>query len=85
MAIEEHGAGKQLLRFRSWPRCSKKGLALLLLCTALAVGAAVNQAWPVALILGGGVVLLTGRAFQECAGALATVRQALRRVKVEDV
>jgi hypothetical protein len=85
MAIEEHGAGKQLLRFRSWPRCSKKGLALLLLCTALTVGAAVNQAWLVALILGGGVVLLTGRAFQECAGALATVRQALRRVKVEDM
>src|SRR5437867_238724 len=25
MAIEEHGAGKQLVRFRSWSRCSTKG------------------------------------------------------------
>jgi hypothetical protein len=85
LVIEEHGAGKQLLRFRSWPKCSKKGLALLSLCAALTVGAALGQAWPVAITLGYGVVLLAGRAFQECAGALASLRHALSRVKVEGV
>jgi hypothetical protein len=85
LVIEEHGAGKQLLRFRSWPRYSKKGLTLLGLCVALTVGAAFGDAWPVALILGYGVVLLGSRAFQECAGALATLRHALSRVKVESV
>jgi GT2 family glycosyltransferase len=85
MTIEEHGAGKQLIRFRSWPKCSKKGLALIGLCAALAVGSAVDQAWPSAIILGFGVVLLASRAFQECAGALATILHALKRVKAEDV
>lgn len=85
MTIEEHGAGKQLIRFRSWPKCSKKGLALIGLCAALAVGSAVDQAWPSAIILGFGVVLLASRAFQECAGALATILHALKRVQAEDV
>ena len=85
MAIEEHGAGKQLIRFRSWPKCSKQGLALIMLCAMLAVGAAIEQAWPSAIILGFGVVLLASRAFQECAGALATIVQALKRVQAEDV
>jgi hypothetical protein len=85
MAIEEHGAGKQLIRFRSWPKCSKRGLALIVLCAILAVGAALEHAWPSAIILGVGVVLLASRAFQECAGSLATIVQALKRVKAEDV
>jgi O-antigen biosynthesis protein len=85
MTIEEHGAGKQLIRFRSWPKFAKKGLTLIGLCTTLAVGAALDAAWPSALILGCGVVLLASRAFQECAGALATILHALRRVKAEDV
>ena len=29
IAVEEHGGGRQLLRFRIWPRCSRIGLALV--------------------------------------------------------
>src|SRR5262249_27194063 len=39
MAIEERGSGRQLLRFRVWPRCSIKGLALITLNAALATAA----------------------------------------------
>ena len=31
MAVEEHGGGKQLARFRTWPKCSPMGLYLTLL------------------------------------------------------
>jgi hypothetical protein len=57
MAIEEHGAGKQLLRLRSWPRCSGLGIALPVLFTALCIGAALDQAWVACGALG--IIALT--------------------------
>src|SRR5712692_7309820 len=35
MAVEDHGAGTQFVRFGSWPRCSPGAVALTLLFTAL--------------------------------------------------
>jgi len=82
---EEHGAGRQLVRFRLWPRCSVKGLALILLFSALTAGAACDQAWYSAAILVLGAVLPACRMVQECAGAMATVQHALTQASlVED-
>ena len=73
MVIEEHGAGKQLLRLRLWPRASSLGLTLTLLFTVLASAAAFNQVWPVYLPLGTVVILLFLSIFQDCASATSTV------------
>jgi hypothetical protein len=84
-ATEEHGAGKQLVRFRLWPKCSTKGLGLFLFFATLTVGAGLDQAWHSAGILGGVVILLVCRMFKECAGAMATLLHALKQVKAGKV
>jgi GT2 family glycosyltransferase len=71
MAVEEHGAGKQLVRIRSWPRFSPLWLALTLLFTALYIIAIINQAWP-ALVLGLAAGLLASRALEDCGDATAS-------------
>jgi GT2 family glycosyltransferase len=80
MAIEEHGAGRQLVRFRAWPKCAVQGLLLTLLFAALATGAALDNVWTSAAILGVVAVLLAIRTFQECAGAMDTLLRALKHV-----
>jgi O-antigen biosynthesis protein len=80
MAIEEHGAGRQLVRFRTWPRCSVQGLLLTLLSVALTIGAALDHVWTSAVILGIVAILLATRTFQECAAAMDTVRRALKHI-----
>src|SRR5882672_4207463 len=82
---EEHGAGRQLVRFRLWPKCSMKGLGLTLLLVALATGAACDQAWSSATILVLVAVLPVCRMVQECAGAMATAQHALKQAGIEDV
>ena len=82
---EEHGAGKQLVRFRLWPRFSVPGFALILLLLAGAIGAVWDQAWCAAAVLLLIAALPTCRMLQECAGAMATVQQALQQARIEDV
>jgi cellulose synthase/poly-beta-1,6-N-acetylglucosamine synthase-like glycosyltransferase len=81
MAIEEHGAGKQLVRFRSWPRCPANGLALILLFAILSIATALDHAWIVSIILGGVAMLLALRTLQECARAMAAVLRVLEHLK----
>jgi O-antigen biosynthesis protein len=77
IAVEEHGAGRQLVRFHSWPRCSGKALALILLFTALSIAAALDHAWIVSAILGVVAMLLTLRVLLECARAMAAILHIL--------
>jgi hypothetical protein len=75
-AVEEHGGGHQLVRYRVWPRCS--GTAVVL-CTALAgltTAAAVDGAGVAAAVLG--VLLVAGvlRVAVECGWATATAVRA---------
>ncbi len=81
MALEEHGAGRQLVRFRSWPRCSAKGLALILLFAVLSTGAALAYAWIVSIILGVVAILLALRTLLECARAMAAILHILEHPK----
>jgi GT2 family glycosyltransferase len=77
MVIEEHGAGRQLVRFCSWPWCSPGGLALTLLFAALGTGAALDRAWAACAMLGAVAGLLAVRTLQECAAATAVMLRAL--------
>ncbi len=81
MAIEEHGSGRQLVRFRMWPRCSIKGLALIGLNAALATAASLDDAWAVGIVFGVTAVLLALRMLQECAAATAAVVRTLQAIK----
>jgi hypothetical protein len=80
MTVEEHGAGRQMIRFRSWPKCSTRALLLISLFAVLATGAALDHAWHSALVLGTIAILLTSRMIQECTETMATVLHALRHL-----
>jgi cellulose synthase/poly-beta-1,6-N-acetylglucosamine synthase-like glycosyltransferase len=80
-ATEEHGAGRQLVRFRVWPKCSTRGLLLTGVFAALTTGAALEASWHSAMVLGVAGLLLLGRTLHECAGAMATMRHGLDRLK----
>jgi GT2 family glycosyltransferase len=79
MAIEEHGDGKQLIRFRAWPKCCPVAMTIALLFGALAGWAAVDQAWLAFGMLGTITVVLAGRLISECAFATSSLLHALEQ------
>jgi O-antigen biosynthesis protein len=84
MANEEYPAGKQLLRFRIWPRWPSGVPLLTLLFAALGLWAALDGAWVVCAILGAAAVLLALRALQECAVASAVALSVLEKLKEDE-
>jgi GT2 family glycosyltransferase len=83
MAVEEHGAGRQLVRVRWWPRCSSPGLMLFGVVAGLSAWAAVDHAGTVLILFGLVAGLLAIRALHEFAGAAAAARSALERVELD--
>jgi hypothetical protein len=81
MTVEEHGGGKQLARFRTWPTCSPMGLYLTLLLATLSIGAALGGAWEAAFPLGVVVLALAVRLLVECSAATASVLQGVARLE----
>ena len=79
MAIEEHGAGRQLIRFRLWPRVSGFVLALTGFFGVLGLAAVGDGAWLAAAFLGVIAVGLGLRACLDCALATGSWLAALRR------
>jgi GT2 family glycosyltransferase len=73
MVIEEHGAGRQLVRFRTWPRITLPALALTITFVLLAAWATVDQAWLASAILGTVATLLGIYTVGNCAAATASV------------
>jgi len=73
MTVEEHGAGRQLIRFRSWPRVSVFGLALVLLFGGLATAAAIDDAPIGFVVLAALALLMTIGALCEGASSLAAI------------
>lgn len=82
-AIEEHGRGKQLVRVRAWPRVSRGGLVATLAVAGLAVGAWLDGAPLVGVVLGISALALGASLLRDCSAALAVVIGALARVDVE--
>jgi len=77
LAVEEHGARRQLVRVRIWPRCSMAAIAVFLALTALAVTAAWSGAPIAAVILGTAAALLGARVLYETCAAMASFIAAL--------
>ncbi len=80
MAVEEHHAGKQLVRIRWWPRCPAGAPLLVLLLAALSLGAVHDGAWAVGATFAGAALWSAWRAFADCAAATAAIRRAVRQL-----
>jgi hypothetical protein len=83
MAIEEHGGGRQLVRFRSWPRCLSGGLALTVVPAVLSAGAVITRAWVPGVILGVASLLVGLRLSRDCAAATDALVRALKEKGIE--
>jgi hypothetical protein len=83
MAVEEHGGGKQLVRFRAWPRCAPAGLALTLLFAVLSAGAALDGAWIACAVLDAMALLFMLTMFKECAVTMGAVLRVFSSVRAE--
>ncbi|HEX8475266.1 MAG TPA: glycosyltransferase [Pyrinomonadaceae bacterium] len=77
MTVEEHGGGKQLARFRTWPKCSTRAWSLISMVAALSALAALDGAWMAAACLGAATLLFVARAFHEAAAAMSTLLRRL--------
>jgi O-antigen biosynthesis protein len=84
MAVEEHGGGKQYLKFRSWPKCSRAGIVMTLLFAALSAAAALSGAWVACGVLNLIAFLFMIRIFRECSAAMAAVSRVFAPVKPEE-
>jgi GT2 family glycosyltransferase len=76
-AVEEHGAGRQLARYRIWPRLSRGAVAATALVLALLAAAAVDDAWVATALLGAIAAALVLRELQECAAGTAVATAAI--------
>jgi O-antigen biosynthesis protein len=78
MTTEEHGNGRQLVRFQFWPKYSPGALVILLLLTALTAWAASDQAWAACAAIALGTVVVALRTVQESATGMAALLLAQR-------
>jgi hypothetical protein len=70
--VEEHGRGRQLLRFRVRPRPATLTSALLVVLLGAGIAAAIASAWAAAAVLGVLCALVAGRAVATAAVRCAT-------------
>src|SRR5439155_1285265 len=79
MACEDHGAGRQLVRFRAWPGLSLTGLGVVVIFAGLSLGATLDGAWTGGVVLGLAALLVALRAVFECGAAIGAVARAIER------
>lgn len=79
VAFEEHGEGRQLLRFAWRPGTSRGARALGGLVASLGVAALVGEAWNAAAIIGVVTALLLIRVLYECGAATAIIGRVVER------
>lgn len=81
MAVEEHGEGRQLMRFRCWPRLAPFAVVLFAIFTA-AAAASINHAPAAAAFLGISALLLFFQAARQSGAAMAAADSALAHFDV---
>jgi GT2 family glycosyltransferase len=84
IAVEEHGAGLQMLRFRIWPRCSPTGFFASVLIAMISGTAAYDRSWVAAALLFSISVVMGGRILYECAHAMHKLTATLEHFKIND-
>ncbi len=80
MTVEEHGQGKQMLRFRVTPNFKPHRNCVSLFLLGLAGLAAVDGAWMAAALLAGMALYLILRMLKKCSYAKAAIMEALKEV-----
>jgi len=80
MAVEEHGAGRQLVRFRFWPRQRPFVLALLALLAAGAADAWFSRASKAFALLATSTLLVAFQVVRQCGVAIAAIDRAGRLI-----
>jgi hypothetical protein len=87
VGVEEHGGGKQLIRFRLWPRVNVVVLALGAAFIVLSIMSAIGQYWLVSLLLSMLPLLLTFKIMEQCALAAGVCKKVftdqVNQVKTE--
>jgi hypothetical protein len=84
LAVEEHGAGRQLVRLRSWPRYSSIGMALTAVLALLATGAIVAGAFAAGAVLGLAAFFLAASTIRDGAAATGVLLHAVAEPQHED-
>jgi hypothetical protein len=79
MAVENHGSGRQYIRFAAWPRYSKLALALVFLGCLMATWAWWDQQLLVACVLALGTALLLLATLLEAGRSLAGILEAAKQ------
>ena len=79
MGIEEHGAGRQLLRFRVWPQWPPAALAAALVLFAMGAAASFGDSWAPAAVLLAVALQVVLRTIRECA---ASANGLLRAIEI---
>ena len=77
IAVEDHGAGTQYVRFGIRPKCSGAGLAAIAFFAAVAGAAATSAAWTAAAVFAGAAILVIARIVQEAGRALTLFEDAV--------
>ena len=83
MVAEEHGQGKQLVRWRVSPKCSEIGLIVLSTLIAISVGAGATRAWTACATVAMMSLLLGLSVLQECEAATALALRAIQERQAE--
>ncbi|MBN2182871.1 MAG: glycosyltransferase [Sedimentisphaerales bacterium] len=81
MAIEEHGGGKQLARFKGLPRFSMFGLILILACASLCAWAFIDKQWIIGSFLGACALIFSVWILCEWAYAGKSLQSAVQDLK----
>jgi GT2 family glycosyltransferase len=78
VAVEEHGHGRQLIRYRIWPRWSRVLPAVVALL-GLWLAGSIKQDIYLALAVGGALLFIVLRALREAGAGVAVVLRAIER------
>jgi hypothetical protein len=81
IAVEEHDAGRQLVRIWQWPQATVFGMITAFMLSVLTIGAYLDQAWSVFYLFMGMLMLILGRFTLECARAAGALARALEILK----
>jgi GT2 family glycosyltransferase len=79
LAVEEHGGGRQYLRFRVWPAVRRA--PFLIFVAALATAAFLDHAWLAGQVLGTATLVLLGATLRECGSAQAEIAAAIASIQ----
>jgi hypothetical protein len=78
MAVEDHGAGNQLIRVRWWPTVSLTALAPAIGIAVLSAAAGLDRGWVSAAVLGAAAAWVFLRAAHQCGAATAIVERTMK-------